>query len=126
MMKTPALVVALSLLLTGATPAFADTTSIAHEHDDDKNFPMAAADFRAHVTRRETHLREHVEKFITEKGVAKDKADALRATLNAGIAKIDKRVDEVAADGTVTKDEAATVHALIKNLRHDVFGDEHR
>ncbi len=54
------------------------------------------------------------------------KADALRATLHAALAKVDKRVDEVCADGTVTKDEGEAVHGLIKDLRHEMFGDDAR
>jgi hypothetical protein len=127
MNRTTALLLATTCFLGVAAPAYAHTsqpTQVGHEHEGEAKFPMTAADYRAHIAKRETHMRDHLEKYVTEKGIAKDKADALRATLNAGLAKVDKRVDEVCADGTVTKDEGESVHALIKDLRHEMFGDE--
>ncbi len=79
---------------------------------------MAAAEFRDHVTKRLEKARAHVEEFIVSKQIPREKADEIRAHFDAAVAQIGSKVDEVCADGTVTKEEAEAVHELVRSLLH--------
>lgn len=97
-----ALVVSLASLV--AVPAFA--------HDGDgkgPNFPMPAATFQQHVNARQAKAREHMEKRASQ--LPADQANALRASFEANIAKVNAEVAKAVADGTVTKEEAQAVRA---------------
>lgn len=82
----------------------------------DKKFPMEAAAFKKHVETRIAHVKERVEKHITEKKVSDEKAKEIREKLAKGIAKVNAEVEKATADGTVTKDEAKTVHHAMKEM----------
>jgi hypothetical protein len=82
----------------------------------DKKFPMKADEFKKHVAERVGKAREFMEKRISKKNVGADKAKEIREKFNAGVARINKKVDEVSADGSVTKDEAKEVRDLFKDL----------
>ncbi|MGD0523632.1 MAG: hypothetical protein ABSE49_00740 [Polyangiaceae bacterium] len=88
-------------------------------HDEaEPKFPMSAAEFRDRVSRRIEQARVKMEEHITEKQLPADKADEHRARFRAAIAQLNTKVDEVCADGTVTKEEAEAVHELAKSLLH--------
>ena len=113
-----AFALALSLASTSAV-ALADTgkaPAARHERGDraemEKKFPMAGAEFQQKATARAQKAREHLEKKLTEKQVPADKAGEIRAKFAAHQAKVQAKVTEVVADGTVTLDEAKAVGAV--------------
>jgi hypothetical protein len=117
------LFVASGLTLSVAGAAYAANPSHeggarVEDGDGDKKFPMAAADFRQHVSARIDQARARMEQHIASQQLPQDQADALRARFNAGVAQGSAKVDEVCADGTVTRDEARSVHELAKSLWH--------
>ncbi|MFI5301853.1 MAG: hypothetical protein ACHREM_27505 [Polyangiales bacterium] len=125
MIRLRSIVLLTSLCLLVSTPSFAHrsgTTSIADESEH--KFPMPAVDFRKHIAAKEERAREHMEKYIAKKELTKEQADELRGRFDVALAKLDKRVDEVCSDGTVTKEEADTVHALAKALLHEIRAGE--
>jgi hypothetical protein len=125
MPRIPSIAFAVTLSIFVASPAFAVDFAPTHvAGGTDKKFPMPAADFRKHVAAREEKARDHLEKYIVRKELDKDQADAVRARFDAALAKLDKRVDEVCADGTVTQDEADSVHALAKELLHSIRSEK--
>ncbi|RYE88603.1 MAG: hypothetical protein EOO75_13100, partial [Myxococcales bacterium] len=110
-----AFALALSLASTSAV-ALADTgraPAARHERGDraamEKKFPMAGAEFQQKATERAGKAREHLEKRLTAKQVPADKAGEIRAKFAATQAKVQAKVTEVAADGTVTLEEARSV-----------------
>ena len=113
-------------LLAAPVSAFAETSAPTPVHEEAaKKYPMTAAEFRKHVAAREEKARDRMEAHIKRKELAKDKADEVRAKFNAALAKIDAKVEEVCADGSVTKDEAEEVRALTKSLLHHHKGAKH-
>lgn len=83
-------------------------------HREEQKFPMPAADFKAHVARRQEKARAKLEEHIANKKVADDKAKELRARFEAGVARVNAEVEKACADGTVTKEEADAVRAVAK------------
>jgi hypothetical protein len=88
----------------------------AMQEDRDARFPMTAAEFREHVSRHIEKARARMEEHIAQ--LPADQAEARRANFKAAVAQITAKVDEVCADGTVTKDEAEAVHELSRSLLH--------
>jgi len=113
---------ALSLSLASSSVALAAPAQkpAAARHqgkgDHDKKFPMKADEFRQHVAGRVTKAREHMEKRISTRNVPEEKAKEIRAKFNAGVAALNQKVEAVCADGTVTKEEAKEVHALVHQM----------
>ncbi len=106
--------VAFSSALALAAPPQHDRA--ARHQDGDKQFPMKAETFRAHVTGRVAKAREKMEEHLTKKSVPEDKAKEIRAKFDLGVARLNEKVDQVCADGTVTKEEAEEVHAFVKQM----------
>jgi hypothetical protein len=98
--------------------ALAEPPQDEHSAREDLKFPMPAAEFRQHVARHVEKSRQHMEKRIAEKQLEKDKADEARARFASAVALVNAKVDEVCADGTVTREEAEAVHQLAKSLHH--------
>ena len=121
-----AFALALSLASTSAV-ALADTgraPAARHERGDrpdraemEKQFPMPAATFQQKASAIAQKAREHMEKRLTEKQVPADKASEVRARFNATEAKVQAKIAEVSADGTVTLDEAKSVMAVAREGR---------
>ena len=88
------------------------------QQEGDQKFPMAAAEFRQHVTDRVAKARVKMEEHIASKQLPQDKADAHRARFQIAVDQITAKVDEVCADGTVTKEEALAVRELARSLLH--------
>lgn len=92
-------------------------------------FPVAAAEFRAKVTARQTKHKERLEKFITEKKVPADKAKEIRERAAQNEAKMNAKVSEVIKDGSVTEEEAKAVREVAREGRmhhkHDGKGGPH-
>jgi hypothetical protein len=115
-----AVAVSLSLAFSSALALAAPQHDHAARHQGDKaqQFPMAAEAFREHVTARIGKARERMEEHLTKKSVPGDKAREIRARFDLGVARLNEKVNEVCADGTVTKEEAQEVHALVKQMLH--------
>jgi hypothetical protein len=101
-----------------SVPALAQAEPPAPAHEPEGAFPMSAADFRQHVSQRLEHARARMEERIARDQIPADKATEMRTRFQSAIAQIDTRVDEVCSDGTVTKEEALTVHDLSRSLLH--------
>jgi nicotinamide mononucleotide adenylyltransferase len=105
--------------LAAAATAVASTqpsAPAAMQEDRDAKFPMTAAEFREHVSRHIEKARARMEEHVAQ--LPADQAEARRAHFKAAVAQITTKVDEVCADGTVTKDEAEAVHELSRSLLH--------
>jgi len=83
------------------------------EHEKMK-FPVAAAEFRAKVTARQSRHKERMERFLTEKKIPADKAKEIRERAAQTEAKVNAKVSEVIKDGTVTEDEAKAVREIAR------------
>jgi type II secretory pathway component HofQ len=126
MMRFPNVAVALAIALSAASlpamaaPSDARKPQVAKHDRGGKGakakFPMAAADFRKHVDQRVTKARARLEAHITRKKLADDKAKEARAKFDAVVVLVNKEVEKVIADGTVTKEEAKQVHDVVKAL----------
>jgi hypothetical protein len=79
---------------------------------------MPAAEFRQQVSGRLEKARARMEERLTTDHLPPEQAAALRATFTASVAQINAKVDQVTADGTVTKEEAEAVHELVRPLLH--------
>ncbi len=101
----------------GSLTAHADPPADAQD-EGHLAYPATAAAFREHVADRVADARARLEKHIADNQVPAQKADAMRAHFQVAIATLNAKVDEVCADGTVTHDEAVSVHELAKQLRH--------
>ena len=103
-------------LLASSAVALADGGKAEHKHGDraafEAQFPMAGATFQQKANERAQKAREHMEKRLTEKQVPADKAGEIRAKFAAHQAKVQAKVTEVVADGTVTLDEAKAVRSV--------------
>jgi len=112
-----AALLAISALSVVALPGVAS----AHGRDEArsaewaKKFPMPAAEFKQHSEARLAKVRARVEEKIGK--LPADKAKEVRAKFAENETKIRAEVDRVAADGTVTLDEAKGVKALARSLR---------
>jgi hypothetical protein len=92
------------------------------EHKGGKHFPMPAAEFRKRVDDRAAKAREHMEAQLKRRSVPEAQAKEARAKFDAGVAQVKKVVDEVAADGMVTKDEAGRVRQASRQARGHAGG----
>jgi nicotinamide mononucleotide adenylyltransferase len=102
-----------------ALPVAAHTQSPAPasiQDERDAKFPMTAAEFREHVSQHLTKARARMEEHVAR--LPAEEAQARRAHFEAAVAQISAKVDEVCADGTVTKEEAEAVHELSRSLLH--------
>lgn len=82
-----------------------------------KNFPMPAAEFKTHTEARLAKAKEHLEAHISKKQLPAEKAKELREKLAAVTVKVNAQVEKATADGTVTKEEAKEVRAILKEAR---------
>ncbi|RYZ36905.1 MAG: hypothetical protein EOO72_10925 [Myxococcaceae bacterium] len=116
---------ALSLLASSAV-ALAGGGKAEHKRGDraafEAQFPMAGATFQQKATERGQKAQQHLEKKLSEKQVPADKAGEIRAKFAATQAKVQAKVTEVAADGTVTLDEAKAVMAVAREGRPEHRG----
>jgi hypothetical protein len=83
---------------------------------DDKKFPMKAEEFKKLVAERVGKARERLEKHISQKKMDEDKAKVLRAKFDLAVAVLNRKVDKVCEDGTVTKEEAKEVRELVQKM----------
>jgi hypothetical protein len=119
-MRTRILAVALSLATLVAVPvtAFAaprNATSAKVTHGDkDQQFPMKGSDFKAKVDGRLAKARERMEKRVAK--LDAEKAKETRAKFDAGAAKVNAEVGKAIADGTVTQEEAKSVHHAMREM----------
>jgi hypothetical protein len=117
MNRLAALVLAFATLAVPVLASAAPAQAPAARHEkNDKKFPMKAEDFKKHAENMISKSRTRMEEHITKKSVPDDKAKEIRAKFDAGVALVQKEVERVCADGTVTKDEAREVHTAMKAL----------
>lgn len=116
-------VVTLALATAVAAPAFAapaqgEVAAKAHRADGEKekaSFPMPATEFKTKIDSRIAKSREHMEKRAAK--LDAEKAKELRAKFDAGVATVNQEVAKATADGTVTKDEAKSVHHAMRSIK---------
>lgn len=104
-----AMFVALALSVSVLTAAFT-----AGAEEPKAKFPMPAAAFK---TREAAHIeksRARMEAHITSKKLDAEKAKRVRARFEGSVVKINQAVTKVAADGTVTKEEAKEVRQVAR------------
>jgi len=95
-----------------AAPAMAGDK---HGKHDKPSFPMPADAFKQKVDARQAKARERMEKRASS--LSAEQAKELRAKFDSGVAKINAEVAKATADGTVTKEEAAAVRQVAKEIR---------
>ena len=83
---------------------------------EDKKFPMKADEFKKLVADRVGKARERMEKHISQKNMDEDRAKVLRARFDLGVAVLNRKVDKVCEDGTVTREEAKDVRELVQKM----------
>lgn len=99
-----------------AAPVQADVAAKAHrgEKGGKAQFPMVADAFKAKIDTHVAKRREHMEKRAAK--LDAEKAKELRTKFDAGVATVNQEVAKATADGTVTKDEAKSVHQAMRTL----------
>ncbi len=104
---------ALAAPKTGEAPR----TEARHEGKAKGNakFPMPAAEFKQKIDQRIAKARTRMEERAAK--LPADKAKEVRASFDAGVAKVNAEVAKATADGSVTKDEASQVRATVKEVR---------
>lgn len=121
-----ALALAFSLSSLSAVAVAAPPKDVAAKHQkgekgkgkrDGKQFPMKADEYKKHIAERTAKAREMLEKHISKKNAGADKAKEMREKFNATVARVNKKVDEVTADGTVSKEEAKEVRDIFQEAR---------
>lgn len=114
---------AAALVLAVAVPATAfanpgdGSAKTVRGGDHEKNFPMKAADFKAHAEKRFAKQKEKLEGIFAKKNVPEAKRAQIRKDVEAGMATVRAAIDKAAADGTVTADEAKNVRAISKDVK---------
>ncbi len=103
-----------ALLVLTVVPVSAFAGEGGNERHEKAKFPMAAAEFRAKVTARQTHHKERMERFLTEMKIPADKAKEIRERSAQRESKVNAKVSEVIKDGTVTADEAKAVRDVAR------------
>lgn len=117
---------ALGAILSQPLPALAEAPWSAPagvSEDREPRFPIPAAEYRERMSRHVERAHAHMEEHITAKQLPQDQANELRARFREAVAKINVKVEEVCADGTVTKEEAEAAHALAHGLLHPLQHD---
>src|SRR5262249_30721718 len=120
------LVRALALAFVGAVTvlpatALADNTSpneteLKHKRSAPQ-FPMDAQQFRELVAKHIERARKHLDKQLDVHKVPAATQAEIRKHFDEAAKQVRAAVDRVAADGTVTKDEAKEVRLLAKDLK---------
>ena len=110
-------VVATLSALEVAASAQPPASATLHE-ESEATFPMTAGEYRGRVNRRVEEFRVRMEERMAERQLPAAKMEEHRARFRSGVAQLNTKVDEVCADGTVTKEEALAVHELAKSLLH--------
>jgi hypothetical protein len=123
-----AVALSLSVAFSSALALAAPQHDHAARHQGDKadQFPMKAETFREHITTRVGKARERMEEHLTKKSVPEDKAKEVRARFDLNVARLNEKVNEVCADGTVTKEEAHEVHQLVRAMHPHHKGEGHK
>jgi hypothetical protein len=117
---------AVAIALPGAALAAAprgENVVQAVEGKHEKSFPIDGAKFKAHVDKRIEKMKQKVTAKLDEKKVSAEQRKTVLAALDAGAKKIRDAANRVAADGKVTKEEAAEVREISKTVRKEAgFG----
>lgn len=80
-------------------------------------FPMPAESFNKHIEKRLAKAREHLVKALDKHNVPEATKAQVKKDFDAGAAAVRSLSAKVAADGTVTKEEAKEVRVLAKDLK---------
>lgn len=114
-----------SLGLSAAIPALAfagergeSTTRVAKgDKAREKNFPMKADAFIGKVNERITKMRDRLDKRMDDQGLTQEKQKEALAKFDAQAEKVRAAAKTAGEDGTVTAEEAKSVHKQAKELR---------
>jgi hypothetical protein len=121
-----------SLSFAGTAAAAPEPPQASADQKGGKHFPMPAAEFRKKIDDRTAKARERMEASLKRRSVPEAQAKEVRTKFDAGVAQVKKVVDEVAADGMVTKDEAGRVRQVARQARgaghegHRARGKHHK
>ena len=110
--------------------AFADNTTApakkAERHQRPKlNFPVDAQLFRKVVEKKIEHARENIDKQLKAHKVPAAQQAEIKKHFEAAVKQIRTAADQVASDGTVTKEEAQKVRELAKDLKKQAREQAH-
>jgi tellurite resistance protein len=83
----------------------------------EKHFPMKADEFKKHVEKRITRSIEKLDKVLAKRNVPAAKRAEIKKDAEAAAVLVRAAAARVAADGSVTKEEAKEVRALAKDLK---------
>jgi hypothetical protein len=114
MFRTLALVFAAALV-----PATA-LAGEGHGKDHDAAFPMKGAEFMSKVDAKIQKTRERVAEGVAKKNLPEATRKQVMAEVDAGSAKVRAAATKVAADGTVTKEEAKQVRELAHTVKKEL------
>lgn len=132
MIRTLALVFAVSALPATALAAGPDGTSGAVEHGakakrgegkgqrEAHQFPMKGGDFITMVDARIVKIRARVQEKLAKHPLPEATKKAVLADVDAGAARVKAAAQKAAADGTVTREEAKSVRDVAKDVKKEV------
>ena len=95
----------------------ADRDEPAEHGHHARRFPMKADPFAKMVERRIEHARRRMEQVIVKRKMPVDTAAALRKDFEAGVAAVQELARGATADGVVSREEAAKLRDLARELR---------
>jgi hypothetical protein len=82
-----------------------------------KHFPMKADEFKKHVENRITRSIEKLDTVLAKRNVPVAKRAEIKKDVEAAAVLVRAAAARVAADGTVTKEEAKEVRGLAKDMK---------
>lgn len=113
--------VALGISVVPVSYALADSPSAVEQKagkgEAKRHFPMAGAEFTEKLDQRIGKRRERVVERMKKHDVPAATQKEILADFDAGAEKIRAAGKEAAKDGTVTQDEAKTVHGVVKEVK---------
>jgi colicin import membrane protein len=112
-------------LLIALFTALTTVTSFAAA-EGKKKFPMPAQEFKQKVDGNRAKAKQKLEERIKAKNVDPEKAKIMRARFESASAKVTQAVSKVAADGSVTREEAQDVQAAARQAKREAAQEAKR
>jgi len=118
--------VVLAAVVSAFVPAVAMADDSNHqarhaEHAKQKGekaqFPMTSAAFKEKAEARLTKVRTRMVERLDKRGATAEQKKVALAKFDEGAAKVRAAVEVATKDGTVTKEEAKTVHKIAREAR---------
>jgi colicin import membrane protein len=113
------------LIAVFAALAFTTVTSLAAA-EGKKKFPMPAQEFKQKVEGNRAKAKAKLEERIKAKNVDPEKAKIMRARFESASAKVTQAVSKVAADGSVTREEAQDVQTAARQAKREAAQEAKR